>query len=400
MNAKKLKSYLELQKLIGRNFRESDKHQSTVVWGNMGSPMMIFSGFDEAIIPIYPQIRNMLQGAGHIAKALQVATCQGYNTDLCSDLRCEIGNQHVLDGLRGALPRPDFIVGMNFTCNSSVGLYNNWVQQYPDAVHYIIDCPYSNGDSVGQETVQYVKSQFLELIAEIERTAGLRFDIEKFRGAARRMAQSMKLMNEIIMLARHNPSPICLTSFQPYLIPVSYYPHYDSTVEFLISLKKELEEIVETGTEKKERIRLCWDFLPLYKFMNDVHALLKEHDAKIVIGTSLTPAMEWPEPELFDTTDDPLGLLAYAFVQHHFKRDYKYWAKNISSWVSELNINGVIFHSARNCKAHSLTHFMVKEELERDLGVATMCFEADVLDPAAYSKSQVMNRLEAFLETF
>lgn len=158
--------------------------------------------------------------------------------------------------------------------------------------------------------------------------------------------------------------------------------------------------MIATSSEKKEKIRLCWDFLPITKYMNDIHTLLNEYDAKIVIGTSLTIAMEWPDPQLFETTDDPIGLMAYAYVQHHYKRNYSYKAKIMAGWLKKYDIDGIIFHSARSCKAHSLIHFLVKENLERESNIATLVIEADIVDPAAYSKSQVLNRLEAFLETF
>ncbi len=399
MNAKHLSSYLALQKLVGKKFREASRQQSITVCASMGSPVFIFSGFDETVVPIYPQLVNVVQGKEHLIKALQMAAYQGYNSDLCSDIRCEIGSQYLKGGIRSRIIKPDFVLGMNFTCSSEVALYNSWVQQYPEAEHYIVDSPHLIGDEIPQNSVEYVKKQLIELIEKIEKTMGLSFNMEKLRKATVNISRSYNLMNKIILLATHNPSPICMTSFQPFLIPLAYYPHYDVTYEYLIELKQELEQTIETLTEKKERIRLCWDFLPLYKYMNDIHELLSKHDAKIVISTSLTAAMEWPAPELFENTSDVLGLLAYAWTQHHFKRNYHYKTKILMDWIKTYKINGIIFHSARNCKAHSLNHFLIKEELEKSIGIPSIVFEADMLDPSGYSKSQILNRLEAFLET-
>jgi len=399
MNAKHLNSYLTLQKLVSKKLREASKKQSITVWAGLGSPTYIFSGFDETLVPIYPQLGNVVQGKEHVAKVLQTAASLGYNSDLCSDLRCEIGSQQVKGGLRSRIVDPDFVLGMNFTCSTEVALYHSWVQQYPGVEHYIIDSPALIGEDVPQNTVEYIKKQLIELIEKIEKSTGLPFNMDKFRKAAVNTSRSYNLMNKITSLAAHNPSPICLTNFQPFLLPVAYYPHYDVTYEYLLELEQELEQTIKTSTEKKERIRLCWDFLPLYKYMNDIHELLSKYDAKIVASTSLTTAMEWPVPELFENTSDVLELLSQAFAQHHFKRNYRYKTNTLLDWIKTYKIDGMIFHSARNCKAHSLSHFLIKEELEKAIGIPSVVFEADMLDPAAYSKSQIFNRLEAFLET-
>jgi len=398
MNAKHLKSYMTLQKLVARKFRQANQSPYTV-YSNMGSCAQIFSGFDLELVPVYPQLRNVLQVEKYVVEALQMATYRGYNADLCSDLRCEIGKQYVVDELRAKLPPADFVFAMNFTCNASVGLFDSWLQLNPEAEHYLVDVPHVVGDEVPESSVDYVHAQLLEVIAKLERFFKLPFDVDRFRSATVWSGRSMNLMNDILKLSAHNPSPISLTSFQPYLIPLAYYNQFEETYDYLVALKKELEEVIQNSQEQKERIRLCWDFLPFYKYMPDVEALLKEHDAKIVTGTSLTSAMEWPSGEWCQSTDDPVRLLAYTYVQHHFKRNYRYKADVLSGWIKEGGLHGIIFHSARNCKAHSLPHFLVMEELQKELGIPTLVIEADVLDPKAYSKSYVLNRLEAFLET-
>lgn len=398
MNAKRLKSYMSLQIAIGKLLREANKGKFAV-WSNMSSPVQLLSGFNERIVPIYPQLRNMWRGKKNIIHMLQVASNNLFSSDLCSDLRCEIGNQYAEKDSR-SLRKPDFILASNLTCNSSAGLYYSWVKLNPDVKHYIVEFPYQWSDYVAQSAVNYIKEQFLEVIESAKRVFNLDFDIERFRKALIRMAKSQKLMNKIILLAAHNPSPISVTDFQPFLIPTAYFSHFNETYEYLLELEDELRNLISKNMENKEKIRLCWDFLPLYKGMADIDQLLNDYNAKVVIGTSMTSAIRWPEPELFEETDDPLGLFAYAFAQHHFRRNYRYKIGVMSDWIRTYNINGIIFHSARCCKAHSLPQSLIKEVLEIELGIPILIIEADVLDSQNYSKSQVMNRLEAFLETF
>jgi benzoyl-CoA reductase/2-hydroxyglutaryl-CoA dehydratase subunit BcrC/BadD/HgdB len=66
--------------------------------------------------------------------------------------------------------------------------------------------------------------------------------------------------------------------------------------------------------------------------------------------------------------------------------------------LEDYGIDAVIFHASRNCKANSLPMYMYREQIANEYGLPVLLFEADILDPALYSKAQVLNRLEAFLE--
>jgi benzoyl-CoA reductase/2-hydroxyglutaryl-CoA dehydratase subunit BcrC/BadD/HgdB len=66
--------------------------------------------------------------------------------------------------------------------------------------------------------------------------------------------------------------------------------------------------------------------------------------------------------------------------------------------LNDYSVDGVVFHASRSCKANSLPMYIYREEITRGRGLPVLLFEADILDAAVYSKSQVLNRLEAFLE--
>ena len=70
----------------------------------------------------------------------------------------------------------------------------------------------------------------------------------------------------------------------------------------------------------------------------------------------------------------------------------------MAKMLKDYDIDAVIFHASRNCKANTLPMYMFRDEIASKYGLPVLLFEADILDAAVYSKSQVLNRIEAFLE--
>ena len=90
-NAKFLKSYTNLQKLIARKFKQSIKHDDVTVWANMAAPAWLLAGFDETIVPVYQQLHNMTKSRSQVRDAIETSAALGYDANLCSDVRCDIG---------------------------------------------------------------------------------------------------------------------------------------------------------------------------------------------------------------------------------------------------------------------------------------------------------------------
>jgi benzoyl-CoA reductase/2-hydroxyglutaryl-CoA dehydratase subunit BcrC/BadD/HgdB len=397
MNAKLLKSYATLQKLIARKFKQAIKHDVSV-WASMGAPAMLCAGFDETIVPVMQQLQNMAKTRLQVRQAIDASAALGYDANLCSDVRCDVGNLALLAQKRASLRGPDLIFGINCVCFASSGLYRKWSQTYPGATSFFLDLPLSADETISESGVRYIREQLVEFSRRLERVFHREFYVDRFKAAVRRLALNNELYRDVLRLGMHNPSPVCVTTFQPFLIPISFYGHYPETTEYLLELKAELQKVVDEPVEPKERIRLFWDFTPIYRYMDDIQSVLAEHDAKIVIGASLYSSFEWPSAAWVDAQEDPFHAQAYAYAHLPYRRTEKYKFDVISRMLGDYAVDAVIFHASRACKANSLPMYIYREQIADEFGLPVLLFEADILDAAVYSKSQVLNRLEAFLE--
>jgi len=397
-NAKFLKSYTTLQKLIARKFKQALKHDDVTVWANMAAPVWLLAGIDDTIVPIYQQLHNMTKSRSQVREAIETSAALGYDTNLCSDVRCDIGQLALLAKKRTSMRGPTLVFGINAVCFASSGLYRGWINNYPDAAHFFLDLPFSADETISESGVSYIRDQLVAFSRQLERLFHREFDVERFKRAVARLALNKELYRSVLRLAVNNPSPLCATSFQPFLIPITFYGHYEETTEYLLELRAELQGLVDKPVEPKERIRLLWDFTPIYRYMDDISRVLDEHSAKIVMGLSLFSSLEWPSGAWVERQDDPFYAQAYAYAHLPYRRTEKYKFGIMSKMLKDYDIDAVIFHASRNCKANSLPMYIFREEIANEYGLPVLLFEADILDAAVYSKSQVLNRIEAFLE--
>jgi benzoyl-CoA reductase/2-hydroxyglutaryl-CoA dehydratase subunit BcrC/BadD/HgdB len=397
-NAKLLKSYTSLQRLIARKFKQSIKHDEVTVWANMAAPAWLLAGFDETIVPVYQQLHNMTKSRTQVREAIETSAALGYDANLCSDVRCDIGQLELLAKRRASVQPPTLIFGINAVCFASSGLYRSWIRAYPDAAHFFLDLPFSADETISESGVAYIREQLVSFARQLERVFHREFDVERFKRAVARLALNKELYRSVLRLAVNNPSPICATSFQPFLIPITFFGYYEETTAYLLELKRELEGLVDAPVEPKERIRLLWDFTPIYRYMDDISRVLDEYRAKIVMGLSLFSSLEWPTAAWVESQDDPFYAQAYAYAHLPYRRTEKYKFGIMAQMLEDYDIDAVIFHASRNCKANTLPMYMFREEIADRYGLPVLLFEADILDAAVYSKSQVLNRIEAFLE--
>lgn len=397
-NAKLLRSYTNLQKLIARKFKQALRHDDVTVWASMAAPTWLLAGIDETIVPVYQQLHNMAKTKTQIREALEFTAALGYDANLCSDVRCDIGQLAILGQRRASMRAPTHVFGVNAVCFASSGLYRSWASTYPSAEHFFLDLPFSADETISPSGVSYIRDQLVAFAHRLEQLFHREFDVERYKRAVARLAYNKELYRSVLRLATNHPSPLCVTSFQPFLIPITFYGYSEETTEYLLELKSELQELVDNPVEPKERIRLLWDFTPIYRYMGDISKVLDEHGAKIVIGMSLYSSLEWPSGAWVESQDDPFYAQAYAYAHLPFRRTENYKFGIMDKMLTDYSIDAVMFHASRNCKANSLPMYVYREEIAKKHGLPVLLFEADMLDASVYSKSQVLNRIEAFLE--
>lgn len=72
--------------------------------------------------------------------------------------------------------------------------------------------------------------------------------------------------------------------------------------------------------------------------------------------------------------------------------------EKIVEHCQSYEIDGLILHGARTCRAFSYPQFMIAEVVGQKLGMPVAMFEGDMVDESFYKDEIVNSRVEAMLE--
>jgi benzoyl-CoA reductase subunit B len=64
----------------------------------------------------------------------------------------------------------------------------------------------------------------------------------------------------------------------------------------------------------------------------------------------------------------------------------------------EYEIDGVVLHAARTCRAFSNPQFIIADAVQKQLGLPVAMIEGDMVDESFYKDELIDSRVEAMLE--
>ncbi|MBN2158691.1 MAG: 2-hydroxyacyl-CoA dehydratase [Spirochaetes bacterium] len=400
-----LKSVPYLKELISTHYlhgRYADTHKK-VAWVTSGAPVEILKALD--YFTLYPENHGAVCGVRRqVVELSGVAENMGYNRDLCSYARGDLGS--VVSGKTpvGRLPKPDLL----FCCTNICQTVMYWYQVLAD--HFkvpliMIDTPFIY-DKVTEHEIEYVKKQLEYAIATAERVAGKSISLKQYKKVGIYAKDAVLLWNEILDLCKHRPSPISAFDQFFYMAPIVDMRGEDHAVKFYTQVIAEVKQRIAdgVGAVTNERKRLLWDNLPIWYEVRRFAEVLAEKGYCIAAST-YTHAWGGDMKhiiESIDTTKDDmdylLSMLASAYLHAILNQSSGYKLNVMLKMVKEYDLDGVILHNNRSCKPYSLGQIDQRDRLMNEYGIPTILLEADHNDPRSFSEEQAMNRLAAFIE--
>ena len=379
-----------------------------IAWITSGGPVepLIAMG----ITPIYPENHGAMIGARKMGPELSdAAENLGYPRDLCSYFRCDVGHSilekspidirpKILKGralFGGGLPKPDVLV----CCNNICGTVLKWYEvqaRYYNVPLILIDTPY-NYDGATDEILDYVTEQFKDMIPQLEKVTGKKFDEKEFERVGLLANEGIQLWNEILQLSGSSvPSPMtCFDAFF-YLAPIVTLRGTQLVVDYYKTLKEELQSLADRkiGAVKNEQFRLVWDNLPIWFKMRRLSKTLAKYNA-VLVGDTYTNA--WADNDI--QVDKPYESMARAYSTVFLNRNTQAKIENMIELMGRYKADGFLMHSNRSCKPYSFGQLDIKDEVAKRTGKPGLMIEADMCDPRAYSDEQIETRIQAFIET-
>jgi benzoyl-CoA reductase subunit B len=350
----------------------------------------------------------------------------GYDRELCSYARTHIGcgvmnhrstpdgvtampaDSAELKSLSQRIPIPDMIISAYPFCSTG--------QQWDDVIYrtfgkkvpiFNISLPWIWGNKPSakymsgpefRESVDFLVKQLRECIHFIEGITGKPYDYDRLSEIMGYVKRAGEVRIEAMQLCKTKPSPANFFEWTASIAPVNFLPGDQRIVDYFLTMKAEIQTRVDAciGSVPVEKYRLFWDGIMNWNKIGWLADKFANYDACVVSGR-YTHMGFWHEPQVIDLTD-PLDGMAQNFLTCPISVSGPQIIEKIVEHCEEYQIDGLILHGARTCRAFSYPQFLIADTVGKRLGLPVAMFEGDMVDESYYKDEIVNSRAEAMLE--
>jgi len=295
----------------------------------------------------------------------------------------------------GWFPRPAALVYTNLSFCDNVGKNGHLLGELYGIPTFYIDRPYYWWYERG---IDYMTGELEDLVNFLEEHTGHKLDYDKLRHANRISMEQIKLIREIHRLGMAIPCPMrARAATQAHWLYWIYAGRQEGITYFQV-FRDELQELVQEkrGVAKEERFRLISLFTPPQHQMKVLDWLERERNAAIVSEPYYFRWREWiPDPAR------PLESLAQKYYYEPYYRWYGMLSELLDMAVNdaiESKVNGAINWFNAKCRMGGAVARIIKETLKERVGIPTLTFDLDMLDPSATTEKALKEALDEFLE--
>jgi len=374
--------------------KTADQNGKKVAWITSGGPVEPLLAMD--IIPVYPENHGAMIGAFKMGVDLcQKAEEMGYSPNLCSYARADIASSVTQTGPFGGLPKPDLLV----CCNNICGTVMKWYEvqaRYYNVPLFILDTPFIHTHFT-DEAKTYVKNQFYDYIAFLEKHIGKPMDMDRLTEIGQLSVQGQKLWQEVLDTCTHSPSP--MTAFDAFfhLALIVTLRGTQVVIDYYQELRDEMNERIKQGIGivPNETYRLMWDNLPVWyktRWLSDQFA---SHNAALVADTYTSA---WSGVLHLIDENQLLESICLAYSSVYINMSIDQMATILFHMIEKYKIDGLVMHSNRSCKPYSFGQYDLQKLVQKKCDIPVLMIEADMLDERNFSISQIENRIDAFME--
>lgn len=351
---------------------------------------------------------------------------RGYGAELCSYARTHIGCG-VLSQKRGKeasgasfadalgagtlaenVPAPDLFISAYPYCSTGqqwdemlYRLFDKKVPIFNISIPWVWgnkpDARFLGGEEF-EEAVTFLTKQLEDCVAWLEEITGKPYPWDRLYEIMGYTKEAGQLRMEAMKLCSARPSPASFFDWTTSIAPVNFVPGGPPIVDYFERVKAEIQQRVTDGVGSipNERYRLFWDGIMNWNKIGWLANKFANYDATIVAGR-YTHMGFWHIHDVIDT-QDPLRGMAINYLVCPINLSGPLMIDEICKLSEEYEIDGVVLHAARTCRAFSNPQFMIGHAVSKRLGLATSSFEGDMVDDAFYKDELVNSRVEAMLE--
>jgi len=346
----------------------------------------------------------------------------GYNAELCSYSRTHLGcavltvqgSQSGVVGmndqaeLAAKLPAPDFFVNNYAGCSTGQqwdGIsYRVFGKELPlfNVSHPFLwgnqpDAGYLRGEE-WESASRYVRDQLRDLITWLEERTGRPFDWDLLSESMTYIKRAAELRREGLELCKQKPAPATFWDWIACVAPINFLPGDQALVDYFQGVRDEIKGRIDAGVSgvRNERYRLYFDGIMNWNKLGFLSRKFAEYDAAVLCGRYIHNAF-WQEPQLIDPDDPLMGM-----AQHYLLCPTNHGSKTLDYLTlrdcAEYDVDGIVFHSTRTCRAFTGPQRLLARSAQQTLGIPSAFFEGDVADASFYKDEILESRIVTMLE--
>lgn len=405
-SAKDLLNYYQAK--CDEEAREAKKEGRLVCWSAALAPTEFFEAMDIAVC--YPETHSAGCGAKKCSMdLLEVADQKGYNIDICSYVRNNVGFLELLkqqketgetpeklaNSKAAKIPMPDMVFAVNNICNTILKWYENFAKEL--GIPFIcLDMPFNYTMPMARHNKEYIAGQFEVLIQQLEEATGRPFNYEKFYQAQLQCQRTVFQWNRVAAFAHKKPSPLNgfdLFNYMAMVVVCRSKPYSE------ITLKKFADELAEKekagkyafGAPENEKNRITWEGIAVWPYLGGTFKELKGE--KMLMTGSAYPGM-WD----FEYVPGDMMSMAESYSKVYLNCCGSQRYEDFYKVVSQSQSDGIILHLNRSCKIMAFLNNEGAEYVNKKMGVPFVSFDGDQTDPRVYSQAQFDTRVQALGE--
>ncbi len=391
-----------LKTLMEDHFRELDAASTSgaakIAWCTSVGPAELLRGM--GFLVYFPENHGAMLGASRMATDLiPSANAVGYSPDICSYLTSDIGafiqNKTPLSRSYGisSVPTPDVLVFNTNQCRD----VKDWFAWYARHFQVPLIGVHTHRDmgDIRDYQIKDIARQIEELIPDLERISGARFDLDRFKETVGLSLKISELWRACLETAAAVPSPWTFFDATIHMAPAVVARGIQAGVDYYELLLDELKQRVKDGVGAldTERHRLYWDGMPIWGKLRSLSELFASLNACIVASTYCN---SW----IFDQLDpaDPFESMALAYTELFIVRDEAIKERYIQKCSEIYRLDGILFHDAKTCPYNTNSRYGMPERLSRRLKIPVLTINGDLNDLRCFSEEQTRTNIEAFIE--
>ena len=390
-----LNAYLTAFKSYSEDICRMLDDGNPTVWHNCGLGPEILLGLEDSHhLPIesYPVLENIVGDVSVTCEHIDLAESHGLPSEVCSVEKAALGA-----ALKGVMPRPACLLGVNTPCDSQVAAVQT-MSEFAEVPVYFIDIPYLYGD----REIQYVARQMKNAVPFLERHTGRKWDPDLFREACRRANEMSEYLLEWNELRKAVPCPQ-VSKVVGLMVPLFIaFGGTELGVFVAKELAAEAREKIDQGEAavEPEKIRATWYQDPVW-FDFQFYDWL-ESELGLVVPMDL---FGYHAPEgMIDlaSTDTMFEGLARRFVRlapmtRQFKGPIDMFLDDFTRMCADYRADMAVFAGHVACK-HGWGGIGLLKEKAREIGVPLLVFEFDMFDPRVTTVEALQDEFSRFVE--